>query len=84
MVLVAGLQGQPFADGAFVARMDVVAVADVERNIRGAVRDRLSGTLPILFSLGRSYALGERIEVGVSVFGLPELALRTSVGWRLP
>ena len=45
-----------------------------------SLHDALGSALPVGFSLGRQYTIYDRFTVGVVVFGIPDLALRTSLG----
>lgn len=46
------------------------------------LRSTLNGPLPQSFSMGRQYTIFEKIDVGVTVFAVPDMFLKYSVGIR--
>ncbi|MFT5143742.1 MAG: hypothetical protein ACI84D_002373, partial [Thalassolituus oleivorans] len=58
-------------------------VTGVERNISGDLETILDGALPTGIAMARSYSLFDRLDVGVTVAGVPDLFFRTSVTYRL-
>ncbi|NNE70791.1 MAG: hypothetical protein HKN29_10580, partial [Rhodothermales bacterium] len=59
-------------------------VQGVERNVEEDLFRLLDGRVPTSLALARRYTLLERVDVGVTVLGVPDLFFRTAVTYRLP
>lgn len=59
-------------------------VTGVERNVRSDLENALNGPVLSGLAMARRYTLLDRLDVGVTVAGLPDLVLRTSVTYRMP
>jgi len=62
--------GSPIVDG-----LENTLVSDAER--------LLGGLTPMSFSIGRAYTVHSRLDVGVHVFGLPDMIMRFSMAWNV-
>lgn len=62
--------GAPIVEG-----LDNTLVRDAERLLGGAT--------PTSFSVGRAYSVYDRLDIGVHVFGLPDMLMRFSMAWNV-
>jgi hypothetical protein len=80
---VTGYSDPHYSIGGGVASGSGIATG-VERNIQADLFRLLDGTTPTGMALARRYTLLDRIDVGVTVAGIPDLFFRTAVTYRLP
>ncbi len=80
---VTGYSDPHYSIGGGVAAGSGIATG-VERNVRDDMLRLLDGTTPTGLALARRYTLLDRVDVGVTVAGIPDLFFRTAVTYRLP
>ena len=56
-----------------------ISDADTEKDYK----DALGMTLPVSFALSRQYTILDKVNIGVLVFGYPDMFMRVSAGYRL-